>query len=101
MIHILSRTNQPTFRRSRCPEPTSPQPCCAPANKKQVDEYSIDLFVGFAPDNGHVGYDPCKCQMMLIVISATELVIENSPRVCHRKDLNFSVVCIEGGGGGG
>ena len=33
-----------------------------------------------------------------MVISATELVIESSPRVCHRKDLNFSVVCIEGGG---
>ena len=36
---------------------------------------------------------------MLMVISATELVIESSSRVCHRKDLNFSVVCIEGEGG--
>ena len=30
-----------------------------------------------------------------MVISAQELVIESQSRVCHRKDLNFSVVCIE------
>ena len=94
--YILSKTHQPTFHRSRYPEPTSPQPCCAPGNKKQVDEL---VRLGFIQKRKCLIVVNLKEGNMLMVISATELVIESSSRVCHRKDLNFSVVCIEGEGG--